>query len=177
MRVDGIILDSLTREDIPALATIANNRKIWKNVRDRFPSPYKMEDTEQFIELHTQSSKESTFAIRFDRTLCGVCGIHSMEDVYRHTAEIGYWLGEPYWGKGIASAAVQILVRLGFQEMGLMRIQAAVFNYNPASMRVLEKNGFQLEGIMKKKVFKDGKFHDEHLYSLIKQELEKNGLD
>ena len=95
-----------------------------------------------------------------------------MDDVYRHTAEIGYWLGEPYWGRGIGSAAVEKLVQHGFHKLNLMRIQAAVFSYNEPSIHVLLKNGFKHEGVMRKKVFKDGKFHDEYLFGLTNPELE-----
>jgi len=90
------------------------------------------------------------------------------QDVYRKSVEIGYWLGEPFWGMGIATKAVGLIASHAFEDLGLMRIFAGVFEYNIGSMKVLERNGFQKEGIAKKAVFKSDKFWDEHRYYKLK---------
>lgn len=96
-------------------------------------------------------------------------GLIFQKDVYRKSTEIGYWIGESFWGKGIATQAVGLLVHHAFEELGLARLYAGIFEYNVGSIRVLEKNGFQKEGISKKAVFKNGKFWDEHRYALLNE--------
>jgi ribosomal-protein-alanine N-acetyltransferase len=99
--------------------------------------------------------------------LVGVIGIYPQSDVYRGTAELGYWLGQPFWGKGIATAAVRRIVEFGFEELHLRRIFADVFASNPASRRVLEKAGFQLEGVRQLAIIKNEQIQDDYHYAIV----------
>ncbi len=162
-----VALKTLTDADAVPLASLANNKKVWGNVRDSFPHPYGIDDARSFIALGKNESPAMTFGIFYLEALCGVAGLVSQQDVYRMGAEIGYWLGEPCWNKGIASQAVKILTAYGFGQLNLKRIQAGVFEYNKASMKVLEKNGYRQEGIFFKSVYKNGKYWNEHRYAII----------
>ncbi len=164
-----IKLRQLEIDDKTKLAELADNIKIWQNLRDYFPHPYKISDAEFFINLTKDEDPKQNFGIEYQGELCGVIGIILQKDVYRKSAEIGYWLGEQFWGKGIVSKAVGLIVTYGFKDLQLERIYSAVFENNIASMKVLEKNGFQKEGIFKKAVFKEGKLMDEHRYYLLKE--------
>lgn len=159
-----IKIRGLELSDVPQLAKLANNRNIWNNLRDHIPFPYDEKDAEFFINLTKGERPRQNFGIEFDRILCGVIGLVLQDDVYKKSAEIGYWLGEPFWGKGIATVAVQLITEYGFNELNLIRIHTGVFEYNLASMKVLENNGYQKEGIFKKAIFKNGKIYDEHRY-------------
>lgn len=162
-------LRSLAMSDKQNLAALANNKKVWDNLRDYMPYPYSESDAADFIQLTAKEDPTVTFAIEYVDELCGVIGLVPQQDVYRKTAEIGYWLGEPFWGKGIASAAIKLITTYGFQQADLIRIHTGVFEYNTGSMRVLEKNGFKKEGIFKCSVIKNGKIWDEHRYAKIKE--------
>ena len=155
--------------DTETLSRLANNKKIWDSVRDHFPHPYTLEDAKEFIERKSDEIPAHTFAIvNKEDELCGVISLIPQEDVYRISAEIGYWIGEPYWGQGIATHAIALMTRYGFQELHLERIFAAVFDFNEASMRSLEKNGFQKEGVFRNAVIKNGQIRDEHRYARLK---------
>jgi len=97
----------------------------------------------------------------------GTISLDRDEDVYKHTAEIGYWIGEPYWGKGIVTTAVELITDYGFDQLKLKRIHTGIYEYNKASIRILEKCGYKFEGIFEKNVFKDGEFYDEYRYGKI----------
>lgn len=166
---DGnIILRALADADKKALATLANNKKVWDNVRDILPHPYSEKDAEWFIDFLKKEDPRMTFAIEFNGEFCGMIGLTPQPDVYKKTAEIGYWIGEPFWGKGIATRALKLLTEYGLNQLDFIRIHTGVFEYNTASMRVLEKNGYEKEGIFKKSVFKNGKIWDEHRFSRVK---------
>ena len=154
----------LNLSDKSELANLANNKKIWDNLRDYIPYPYNENDANNFIKLTEQESPKQNFGIEYNGKLCGVIGLIVQKDVYRKSAEIGYWIGEPYWGKGIATKAVELITDYGFNTLDLKRIYTGVFEYNIASMKVLEKNGFEKEGILKKAVLKNEIFFDEHRY-------------
>lgn len=164
------ILRPLEFSDKQSLAALANNKKIWDNLRDYIPYPYSEDDAEFFIDQTKREHPRQNFAIEHDGKLCGVIGLLVQKDVYQKTAEIGYWLGEPYWGKGIATKAVELMITYGFKELHLVRIYSGVFEYNVASMKVLEKNGFAKEGIFKKAIFKNGKIFDEHRFCLLNEQ-------
>ncbi|PLX03734.1 MAG: GNAT family N-acetyltransferase [Marinilabiliales bacterium] len=163
-----LTLRSFELADAEHIALLANNKSIWINLRDAFPYPYSQEDAVQFIEKCQKMNPQSVFAIIYNNELCGSIGIFQMQDVYRKSAEIGYWIGEQYWGKGIASKAVEKIVQYGFANMDIVKIFAGIFSNNMASHRVLEKNGFVKEAVLKNAVFKNGKLLDEHRYSLLK---------
>ena len=156
-------------EDEGAIVKYANNRKVWINLRDRFPHPYTAKDARDWIQSATQQNPETHFAIASAQEAIGGIGFRLQEDVHRRSAEIGYWLGEPFWGKGIATRALCALTEYAFTHFDLVRIYATVFEWNPASARVLEKAGYQYEGRLRKSVTKDGKTIDQLLYALLRE--------
>lgn len=149
------------------LAELCNNKKIWDNVRDLLPSPYTEQNALEFIRLCQQEVPTSTFAIEYKGELAGCIGLVKQTDVYRLGAELGYWIGEPYWGLGIATRAVELITSYGFNKLGLIRIYSGVFEFNAASQRVLEKSGFKLEGIFEKSIIKNNKVHNELRYAKL----------
>jgi len=152
--------------DAESLAKNANNRNVWVTLRDRFPHPYTIEDAKNFLERATSNQgPEKFFCIDIDGAAVGGIGMHPGEDVYRLTAEFGYWLAEEFWGRGIMSEVVPAFVNYCFEKFSLTRMFAAAYANNPASARVLEKAGFALEGRLKKNVIKDGKILDSLLYA------------
>lgn len=166
---DGMVsLRPFRQEDAPRLAELANNEKIAVNLRDGFPHPYTPEDAEKFIEM-ALSKPDQIFAIEYQGEYVGNIGVHLKSDVYRLGAEIGYFLGEPYWGKGIMTKAVNLVCDYAFRELGIIRIDTGVFDFNPASMRVLEKCGFVREAVFRKSVIKRGKICNEVRYAKIKE--------
>ena len=155
-----------TPEDIQQLA---NNHAIAVNLRDIFPHPYTVEDAVAFIDLAATGALRKVFGIYKDDTFVGCCSLIPGQDVYRINAEIGYWIGEPYWGKGYATEAVRLLIKFAFEELDLLRIYAKIYEYNIGSMKVLGKTGFEKEAIIKSSVIKEGQIVDEHLYSIRKK--------
>jgi len=167
LKSDKIILRRLDDSDRSALAQLANNKKIWDNLRDVMPYPYTEDDALFFIHLAKQEEPSLTFAIEYNGELCGVIGLVPQQDVYKKTAEIGYWIGEPFWNKGIATKAVNLLTNYGFDKLGLVRIHTGVFDYNIGSMKVLEKCGYKKDGVFEKAIIKNGNIYDEHRFSKI----------
>jgi len=166
---EKISLRALEDIDASSLAELANNKKIWDNLRDIMPYPYSIENANLFIDLTKKENPQVTFAIEFEGKLCGVIGLVPQQDVYKKTAEIGYWIGEPFWNKGIATKAVQLITDYAFNELDFVRLHTGVFEYNTASMKVLEKCGFKKEGVFEKAIIKNGKIWDEHRYSKVEQ--------
>ena len=165
-----IKLRPIKESDADAIAVLANNKKIWDNVRNKMPFPYAVKDAEYFIGLKINEDPVSTFVIEYEGQLSGLIGLHVQEDVYCKSAELGYWIGEPFWRKGIASEAVKLILNYGFETLNLSRIFAATYEYNTGSMKVLKKNGFRSEGIARKAVFKNNAFYDEHRFGKLKGE-------
>lgn len=165
----GAILRPWSEDDICELARAANDPAIAATMRDGFPSPYTIDDARRFIGLATGPAPGLLLAIEIDGIVAGGIGIHPFTDVYRKTAEIGYWLAMPHWGRGIATAAVGALVPLAFARFAILRLQAGVFSNNPASMRVLEKNGFIREAVHQKAIVKNGVVMNEVLYVRFKK--------
>ena len=162
-----IKLRPLRYGDKETLAKLANNKKIWKNLRDMFPHPYSIVDAEKFIDSVKLQEPQVTFAIDYKHQFAGIIGMILQSDVYRKGAEIGYWIGEPFWNKGISTTALSLVTSYGFEELKLIRLYAGVFNFNVASKRVLEKCGYQLEGISRNAVFKNNKIFDEYRYAKL----------
>jgi RimJ/RimL family protein N-acetyltransferase len=169
----GFVLRPWKDEDAQSLVRHANNEKIAMNLRDGFPHPYTLRDARSWIKMVQENRKDPVFAIDIESEACGGIGLHGGQDVYRFNAEIGYWLSEHHWGKGIVSEAVRIMVRHGFEHYPWTRIFAGVFSNNPASMKVLEKAGFHREAIFSKSVKKRGRYLDEHVYSILKDDWKK----
>lgn len=147
--------------DAPSMARHANNRRIWINLRDRFPHPYTEDDARRFIAHVNGVQPVSTWAIDVGGEAAGAIGIERQHDVERVSAEIGYWLGEPFWGRGIASAAVRSVTAAAFERFDLTRIFALPFADNVSSIRVLEKAGYTLEGRLRRSAIKDGVIRDQ----------------
>ena len=167
MTKEEITLRKLSGKDKQDLALLANNKKVWDNLRDNIPYPYKESDAEYFIDMVKDQNPAMTFAVDYKEQFCGIISLVKQTDVYRLTAEIGYWLGEPFWNKGIATKAVTLITEYGFNELNLIRIYTGIFEYNKSSMRVLEKCGYKEEGIFEKSIIKNGKIWNEHRYSRI----------
>lgn len=165
---DIVTLRTLKKSDRKLIARYANNKKIWKNLRDIMPHPYSLEDADFFLEMVLMEDPVCTFAIEWNGKFVGICGLNLKEDIYRNTCEIGYWIAEPYWSKGIATHAVQQLVDYAFNTLHKERIHTGVFEYNKPSMRVLEKCGFEKEAIFKKALTKDGKLYNEVRFARIR---------
>lgn len=157
-------------QDAEALARYANNRKIWLNLRDGFPHPYTLEHARAFLLRMRGQNPPTFFAIATPEGAVGGIGVSLNQDVHRLTAELGYWLAEPYWGRGIMSEAVASFSDFAFERFGLVRIYAEPYATNPASGRVLEKAGFILEGRMRCSVLKDQQILDQLLYAKVRQE-------
>lgn len=159
-----ITLRPLQEADAPAIATLANNYHIWRFVRDRLPHPYTLVDAKGFIQFTKTENPVVSFAILYNESLAGVTGLTLQQDIHRMNAEVGYWIGEPYWNKGIATQAVQLITAYAFTTLRLHRLFAGVFHTNPASAKVLLKAGYTLECIAREGVIKEGKLLDEHHY-------------
>ena len=157
--------------DESALARHANNRNVWLNLRDAFPHPYTLADARMRILSLTAARPVTHFAIAINGQAIGSIGFHIKTDVYRRSAEIGYWLGEEFWGRGIATEALQAITAHAFKNFDLCRVYASVFAWNTASMRVLEKVGYSHEGTLKQSITKDGKTTDELIYAILKGKL------
>jgi ribosomal-protein-alanine N-acetyltransferase len=143
--------------DAESLAKHANNRQVWLRLRDAFPHPYTIEDANKFLQGLVAGLPRINFCIEIDGAAVGGIGLRPGEDVHRHTAEFGYWLGEEFWGRGVMSEVVPAFVDYCFKEFCLKRIFAMPHSNNAASARVLEKAGFVLEGRLRNNVIKDGK--------------------
>lgn len=165
-----VLLRRLRRADIPELSMLANNRNVWDNVRDYFPHPYSEKDAEFFISSKVSEDPQFTFAIEFEGNFVGVVGLEPQQDVYAHTSEIGYWIGEPYWGKGIATKAVKQATSYAFETLGLHKVYAGVFEFNKGSMRVLEKAGYIKEATLRSSVKKNDVIVDEVRYCIFKKQ-------
>ncbi len=173
----GVVsLRKLQPSDNIAIAALANNRKVWDNLTDLMPHPYAVADADVFINIALTSEDQRIFAITYKEKLAGVIGLHRQKDVYRLTAEIGYWLGEPYWNMGIATRAAKLATYHGITRMGLLRIYACTYDFNKASQRVLEKAGYIFECVTRKSVIKNGVVLDAHMYSFIDDYLTEDYL-
>jgi ribosomal-protein-alanine N-acetyltransferase len=171
------ILRSWNLEDLDTLVRFANNKKIADNLTDAFPHPYTREDGIAYISAHHHDmvphpdgihEPGKVFAIDVNGIACGSIGIFPQTDIHRKNAEMGYWLAEEYWGRGIMTEAVKQVVEYGFKTFGINRIFARPFSTNLASQRVLEKAGMKLEARFEKALFKNGQFLDELVYSVFK---------
>ena len=169
IKVGKCVIRDWRMDDAPSIAKYANNRKIWINLRDGFPYPYQLSDAENFLSKVAQQKPRTVFAIANDKEAIGSIGLMLGEDVHRFTAEMGCWLAEPFWNKGIMSEVVRGFTDFAFEKFELNRIFAEPYIGNTASVRVFEKAGFVFEGTLRASVFKDGKVLDQYFYAKIRQ--------
>jgi ribosomal-protein-alanine N-acetyltransferase len=163
------VVRSFRPDDAPSLARHANNRAIWINLRDQFPHPYTLADAEHWIREAAGAEPQTHFAIAVDGAAAGAIGLHLKKDVRRRSAEIGYWLGEDFRGRGIATEALRAVTGHAFACFDLVRLYAGVFEGNHASMRVLEKAGYTREARLRKAITKDGRTMDLVLYAVVRE--------
>ncbi len=154
--------------DFASLIRHANNPAIWRNVRDGFPCPYTESDAERWLAHVLTTTPETQFAIAVDAEAVGGIGIILQDDVHRVSAEVGYWLGQEYWGRGIMTSAVRAFSDYSLRTYSLTRVYAHVFEWNQASARVLEKAGFTLEARLHRSAAKEGRIIDELQYALVR---------
>lgn len=153
------------------MAALLNNKKILNNLRDGLPYPYTAKDAEEYIAAMLSADQTETFAfaIEAEHVLAGSIGVFRGGNIHARTAEMGYYIGEPYWGRGYGTSAVKQTCQYVFEHTDIIRIFAEPFAYNAASCRVLEKAGFQLEGTLRGNAVKNGKILDMKLYALVKE--------
>ncbi len=156
----GCVIRPWTLDDAPAIVRRADNPNVSRWLRDRFPSPYRLADAEAFLRGVTEGGREMAWAVEVGGEPIGGVGLVMGRDVERYSAELGYWLAEPFWGRGFATATVRRVVDHAFSDLGLLRVWAVTFDANPASARVLEKSGFVFEGVQRSAAVKRTRAHD-----------------
>ncbi len=158
-------------DDAELLQKHANNLNVYSFLMDRFPHPYTMGDAVSWVNLMLLQMPVVTFVIAVDDKLAGVIGLEFRDDIYSKAPLLGYWLGEEFWGRGIATEAVKLITNYAFSTLNIVRIQADVLSNNHRSMRVLEKAGYINEGVLKNNIFKNGEVLDEWVYGMVKSDL------
>lgn len=164
------ILRPWQKEDLDNLVAMANNKKIARYMTDAFPYPYTREAGIQFIKRNSKAQPVQVMAIVIEDKAAGGIGIFPQTDIMRKNAEMGYWLGEPYWGQGIITRAIKEMTTYAFDTFDIERIYARPFGSNIASQKVLEKAGFILEAQIKKSIYKNGLFEDELIYAIRRKQ-------
>jgi ribosomal-protein-alanine N-acetyltransferase len=167
LRLTSCVVRSWRTADAEPLARHADNRKIWLNLRDAFPHPYTTQDAREFIRSVRNRAPETTFAIDVDGDAIGSVGFVLRHDVERVSAEIGYWLAEPFWGRGIATDALAATTDYAIATYQLTRVYALPFAWNAASCRVLEKVGYRLEARLHRSAIKNGVITDQMQYAFV----------
>jgi [ribosomal protein S5]-alanine N-acetyltransferase len=160
------ILRDWNEKDLDSLVKYGNNFNVAKNMSDLFPHPYTEEAGKAFISMANSQEPRHIRAIEIEGEAAGGIGLHQQQDIYKHNAELGYWLAEPYWGKGIITDAIRQMVKYGFENFDIERIFARPFHTNTGSQKALEKAGFKLEARLSKTIFKNGEYLDELIYSV-----------
>ncbi len=168
--IDDMVIRDWRMDDADALVKYADNLNVWRNLMDAFPHPYTRRDARDWLANATDQEPRTVFAIATPDEAIGSIGLKLLGDVARKSAEVGYWLGEPFWGRGIATAAVRSFTVWALHDsgLGLERLFAGVFSWNEASMRVLENAGYLREGLFRRHVFKDGQFADLVVYGRLR---------
>ncbi|NLL05798.1 MAG: GNAT family N-acetyltransferase [Clostridiaceae bacterium] len=158
-------------DDAQFLCEALNNKKVQDNLRDGIPFPYTIKSAEEYITAMLNSDKDKTyaFAITVEDNAIGSIGVFRKDNIHYRTAEIGYYIAEPYWGKGFGTSAVKQICQYIFEHTDIIRIFAEPFAENLASCRILEKSGFLCEGVLRKNAVKNGKILDMKMYSLVKE--------
>jgi [ribosomal protein S5]-alanine N-acetyltransferase len=169
---EGIVLRPWYIDDAEQLALIANNKNIAGNLRDGFPYPYSLNDAKNWLNIILKENfPPKLFAITIDKSIVGSIGIVVKTDIYRRNFEIGYFVAEEHWGKGIATKAIRSVTSYAFREFDIVRVYAEPFSDNTGSKRALEKAGFALEATFKRNVIKNGIIKDSCIYSVLKEDF------
>ena len=170
MRIDCelCVVRDWSVDDRESLARFADNRGVARNLTHSFPHPYTEADADAWFATLAGMPEPTAWAIEVDGVAVGGVGVILGEGVYGKTAQFGYWLGEPYWGRGIMTAAARAASEYAMTHFGLVRLEARVFEWNSRSMRVLEKCGFEREGVLRRSVFQEGQIIDSVLYALVR---------
>ena len=169
---EGIILRPWSVKDARQLAEIADNKKIADNLRDGFPNPYSVSDAREWLDITLlENNPPRFFAITFNKELAGSIGLVTKSDIYRKNFEIGYFLAEKFWGKGIATKAIKAGTSYAFKDFDIVRVFAEPFSDNTGSRRALEKAGFILEATLRRNVIKNGIIKDSCIYSVLREEF------
>jgi ribosomal-protein-alanine N-acetyltransferase len=169
---EGIVLRPWSIGDAGKLAVIADNKKIADNLRDGFPFPYSLKDAKNWLNIILpENYPPRFFAITVDKQLVGSIGIVSKTDIYRKNFEIGYFLAEEQWGKGIATRAIKAATSYAFKDSDIVRVYAEPFSDNIGSRRALEKAGFTLEATLRRNVIKNDIIKDSCIYSVLKEDF------
>jgi len=168
---ENIIIRKWDLSDAPQLATFANSKKIADNLRDAFPYPYTIKDANNYIQAAINDDQSAKlFAIDINGLAIGSIGAIFKNDVYRMNVEIGYWLAEEYWGKGIATTSILLIVKYIFDNFDTIRIYAETYADNIGSRKALEKAGFRKEARLKNSIIKNDIIRDSIIYALLREE-------
>jgi ribosomal-protein-alanine N-acetyltransferase len=170
---DGVAIRSFEAADAAAIVKYADNRGVWLGLRDAFPHPYTLKDAHEWLDRALNQQPECNFAIATPEELIGGIGVGLGQGERRLSGEVGYWLGEPFWGKGIVTRAVMAFTDYVFETYDLVRVYADVFSNNTASARVLEKAGYRREAHFRKSIIKDGKILDLYVYTKLRSDAAK----
>lgn len=154
--------------DAISLARHGNNKQIAEYLRDSFPHPYTIEHARTWVQYVKEHEAETRFAITYRDEAIGEIGFVSQLDVHRFSAEIGYWLSQEHWGKGVMSKAVKEVSHYAFEQCGVIRLFADVVEHNKGSCILLEKCGYKVEGVLNKNIYKAGKFYNQYVYGLLR---------
>lgn len=165
--IQGCVLRPWAPTDKASLVANANNRNVWRNLADIFPHPYTDADAEAWFGIADNRGRSINLAIELEGAAIGGIGARAGEGIHVRTAQFGYWLGEPYWGRGLVTAAGRAFLDHLRNDGRFVRLDAPVFEWNPASMRVLEKLGFERLAVLRQSVTKDGQLIDSVLYTLL----------
>ena len=169
LRSPQCVVRTYRLDDAASLARHGNNRRIWENLRDRFPHPFTENHGLDYITRVTEDPDATSFAIDVGGEAVGGISLHPGSDIERISAELGYWIGEEFWGRGIATAAIKLVTGFALANRGLVRVFAVPFATNVGSIRALEKAGYQREGMMRSSALKDGTIRDQYLYAIIRE--------
>lgn len=165
--IQGCVLRPWVPADKASLIANANNRAVWLNLGEVFPHPYTDADADDWFRMAASADRSVRLAIELNGAAIGGAGAHAGEGIFVRSARFGYWLGEPYWGKGLMTAAARALLDYLKADARFVRLEARVLEWNPSSMRVLEKLGFERVAVLRKSVTKDGQLIDSVLYDCL----------
>ena len=164
-----VVVRPFENKDVDGLQANANDRDVWRNLRDRFPHPYLREDAWAWIEFTRNTRPISNFCIEVDGECAGGIGLMMQSDVHRKSGEIGYWLAKKHWGKGIMTQVVAEMTRVFFRDFDVIRIYAMTFAHNAGSGQVLLKAGYEKEACLKRSAIKDGIIYDQYVFAIFSQ--------